>query len=141
MRRLLTIIASLAVLGGILWAVIAELDTQPTERDEPSAILMRAPVGFDVEQLSGSSLAVAAADLRRNSSERAGVEFSEDGDRVILLADRRDHRVIEMRASRSGTIVERVWPGDVGRRLDWAVEHGTLDASGQPSAIGKNLYH
>jgi hypothetical protein len=58
-----------------------------------------------------------------------------------LLADRDGQCVVEMRASRTGTIVERVWPEAVDRRLDWAVDHGNLDAPGLPPATGKNLYH
>lgn len=137
----MTAVACLAVLAGIGWAVIAELETQPTARDEPPAIVLRAPEGFDVKQLGDASLAAAAAELRTDSSCRTGVEFSDDGDAVILLADREGQRVVEMRASRSGTIVERVWPEEVDRRLDWAVEHGNLDAPGLPPVTGKNLYH
>lgn len=140
-RRLLTIVASIAVLGGIIWAVIAELETQPTPRDEPPAIVLRAPDGFDVKRLGGASLAAAAAELRANPNSRIGVEYSCNGDHIILLADRENQRVVEMRASRSGTIVERVWPDGVDRRLDWAVGHGNLDAPGLPQATGKNLYH
>ena len=141
MRRFLTIVASLAVLGGIIWAVIAELETQPTARDEPPAIVLRAPEGFSVKQLGGASLAAAAAELRENPSTRAGVQYSDDGDDIILLADRERRRLVEMRASRSGTIVERVWPEEVDRRLDWAIEHGNMEVPGLPQATGKNLYH
>lgn len=141
MRRLLTIVASLAVLGGIIWAVVAELETQPVARDEPPAIVLRAPEGFNVEQLGGASLAAAAAELRDNPSLRAGVKYSDNGDDVILLADRERQRLVEIRASRSGTIVERVWLEEVDRRLDWAIEHGNVEVPGLPPATGKNLYH
>lgn len=140
-RPLLTVGISLAVLGGIVWAVVAELETQPTARDEPPAIVLRAPEGFDVKQLGEASLPAVAAELRADPNGRVGVEFFDDGDHIVLLADREDQRVVEMRASRSGTIVERVWPEEVDRRLDWAIEHGSLDAPGLPPAIGKNLYH
>jgi len=46
-----------------------------------------------------------------------------------------------MRASRSGTVVERVWLEEVDRRLDWAIEHGNVEVPGLPPATGKNLYH
>jgi len=141
MRPLLTIVLSLLVLGGIAWAVIAELGTQPMARDEPPAIVLRAPEGFDVKQLGDASLAAASAELRSSPGVRAGVRYSDEGDHIILLADRENQRVVEMRASRSGTIVERVWPEEVDRRLDWAIEHGNLDAPGLPQATGKNLYH
>jgi hypothetical protein len=49
--------------------------------------------------------------------------------------------VVEMRASRSGTIVERRWDGEIERRLDWAVENGNFDVPGLPPPTGKNLYH
>ena len=62
-------------------------------------------------------------------------------DRVILLADRAGQSIIEMRASRTGTIVERTWPGETVRRLSWAADNGNLDAPGLPPATGKNLYH
>ena len=140
-RSLLTAVACLVVLGGIVWAVFSELETQPTARDEPPAIVLRAPEGFDVVKLSGVDRAGAAAELRVHPSVRAGVEYSDDGDHVILLADRKEQRIVEMRSSRSGTIVERVWPEGVDRRLDWAVENGNLDAPGLPRATGKNLYH
>jgi hypothetical protein len=140
-RPLLTVGISLAVLGGIVWAVVAELETQPTARDEPPAIVLRAPEGFDVKQLGEASLPAVAAELRADPNGRVGVEFFDDGDHIVLLADREDQRVVEMRASRSGTIVERVWPEEVDRRLDWAIEHGSLDAPGLPPATGKNLYH
>jgi len=140
-RTLLTAGACLVVLGGIVWAVIAELETQPTARDETPAIVLRAPEGFDVKQLGEVSLAAASAELRSSPSVRAGVRYSDEGDHIILLADRENQRVVEMRASRSGTIVERVWPEEVERRLVWAIEHGSLDAPGLPPATGKNLYH
>lgn len=137
----MTAAVCVAVVAGIAWAVIAELETQPTPREEPAAIVLRAPDGFDVNELGVASLEAAATALRAHSGLRAGVEYSDNGDRIILLADRDGQRLVEMRASRSGTIVERVWPEEVDRRLDWAVEHGTLDAPGLPTATGKNLYH
>jgi len=140
-RRFVTVVACLTLLGGIGWAVITELETQPTARDEPAAIVLRAPEGFHMKQLGGASLADAAAELRTDPSGRAGVEFSDDGDAVILLADREGQRVVEMRASRSGTIVERVWPEEVDHRLDWAIQNGNLDVPGLPPVTGKNLYH
>ncbi len=140
-RPLLTAGACLVVLGGIVWAVVAELENQPKSRDEPPAIVLRAPEGFDVKQLGAASLAGAASELRVHPSVRAGVEYSDDGDHVILLADREEQRIVEMRSSRSGTIVERVWTEATDRRLDWAIEHGDLDAPGLPQATGKNLYH
>jgi len=140
-RRLLTVVVCLAVLGAIAWAVVSELETQPTASDEPPAIVLRAPDGFDVKRLGGASLATAAAALRADPNSRIGVEYSDKGDHIILLADRENQRVVEMRASLSGTIVERVWPDHVDRRLDWAVENGNLDAPGLPQATGKNLYH
>lgn len=141
MRPLLTIVLSLLVLGGIAWAVIAELGTQPMARDEPPAIVLRAPAGFDVKKLGVASLAEAAAALRGHPNLQAGVEYSDNGDRIILLSDRGGQRVVEMRASRSGTIVERTWSQEVDRRLGWAIENGNLDAPGLPPATGKNLYH
>ena len=72
---------------------------------------------------------------------RPGVEFIDGGDRVILLVDREADRVIELRAARSGTIVEKTWPGPVRERLAWAAEHGRLDAPDLEPATGKNLYH
>ena len=141
MRRLLTVVACFAVLGGIVWAVVADLQTSPSTRDEPPAIILRAPEDFDVQPSIATSLATAVKELRRNPSMQAGVEFSEDGDQVILLADRVNQQVIEMRASRSGTIVERTWPDEVDRRLEWAAEHGVLDVPGLSPATGKNLYH
>lgn len=137
----MTVVLSLLVLGGIAWAVIAELGTQPKTRNEPPAIVLRAPDGFDVKRLGSASLAAAAAGLRENPSVRAGVKYSENGDDVILLADRERQRLVEMRASRSGTIVERVWPEEVDRRLEWAIEHGNMETPGLPPATGKNLYH
>ena len=141
MRPVVTIALSILVLGGIGWAVIAELETQPTASDEPPAIVLMAPDGFDVKSIGEATLEAAATALRASSDSRAGVEYIANGDRIIFLADRDGQRVVEMRASRSGTIVERVWPEEVGRRLDWAIEHGNLDAPGLPPATGKNLYH
>ena len=140
-RPFLTVGACLVVLGGIVWAVVVELETQPTARDEPPAIVLRPPEGFSVKPLGGASLAVAVAELRAHPSVRAGVEFSDSGDHVILLADRELQRIVEMRASKSGTIVERVWSEEVDRRLDWAIEHGDMDVPGLPPGSGKNLYH
>mgnify|MGYP001557107674 CR=1 FL=1 len=140
-RRLLTLVASLAAIVGITWAVVTELETQPTARDETPAIVLRAPEGFEVKQLGNASLSAAVAELRKNPGIKVGVEYSDDGDHIILLADREGQQLVEVRASRTGTIVERVWPEEVDRRLDWGVEHGNVDAPGLPQATGKNLYH
>ena len=141
MRRLVTIVLSILVLGGIGWAVIAELETQPTASDEPPAIVLMAPDGFNVRSIGEATFEAAATALRASSDSQAGVEYIANGDRIIFLADRDGQRIVEMRAARSGTIVERVWPEEVGRRLDWAIEHGNMEVPGLPPATGKNLYH
>lgn len=127
--------------AGVIWAVIAGLETQPTARNEATAVIMRAPAGFDVEDLGEAGLAFAASELSRRSGNRPGVEFTDSGDRIILLVDRDSDLVTEMRASRTGTIVERTWSSEVDRRLSWAAKNGNLDAPDLPKATGKNLYH
>jgi hypothetical protein len=141
MSRILKVVAVLAVIGGVGYAVVANLETDPVASDEPAAIILRAPEGFVVEASDATSLAEAAVELLRVPGMSSGVEFSETGDRVILLVDRGGQRVVEMRASRSGTIVERTWVGDVDRRLKWASTNGDLDVPGMQPSTGKNLYH
>lgn len=125
----------------LIWTVFAGLETHPEGRDEATAIIMRAPDGFDVDDLGEAGMAFAVSELARGDGPRPGVEFTDDGDRVILLIERGEDRIIELRAARSGTIVERNWPGPVDDRLAWAAEHGRLDAPGLEPATGKNLYH
>lgn len=141
MRRVLSIVLGIAVVIGILGAVILSLETQPTVRDEPSAIKLRAPDGYAVTTAGAVSFSEAVDRLKSASGDRVGIEFSDDGDTVILLADRVGQQITEMRAARTGTIVERTWQGGVDRRLDWAVENGNLEVPGMPAAVGKNLYH
>ena len=125
----------------LIWAVFAGLETRPEGRDEATAIIMRAPDGFDVDDLGTAGMSFAVSELARRNEPRPGVEFTDGGDRVILLIDREGDRVIELRAARTGTIVERNWPGPVNERLAWAADHGRLDAPGLGPATGKNLYH
>jgi hypothetical protein len=127
--------------GAIFWLMIQNLQTEPVDRDEPAAIILRAPDGYTIQDLGPVSMASAAAVLLQTSGPQEGTRFIERGDTVILLADRGNDRVVEMRAARTGTIVERHWQGEVGRRLGWAVEHGDLDVPGLPPPTGKNLYH
>jgi len=142
MRRFVFVASGIVVVGGILWAMISELDRAPiTTREEPPAVILRAPEGFEVEEMGTATFGEAAAALNGKAGDRVGIEFSHDGDTVILLADRRAQKIIELRASRTGTIVERVWPGETDRRLAWATDNGNLDVPGLPPATGKNLYH
>ncbi len=127
--------------GLILWLMFQSLQTGPVGRDEAPAVILRAPDGFAVEDLETASLESAAAVLAQKTDGQVGVQFIDDGDVVILLLDRAGDRVVEMRASRSGTIVERRWDGEIARRLAWAVENGNFDAPGLPPPTGKNLYH
>jgi len=141
MKRKVIPVVFVAATVGLIWAAIAGLETAPAARDEATAVIMRAPDGFDVEGMGEIGIAAAAAELAARSGDRQGVEFTDGGDRIILLVDRGADRVVELRASRTGTIVERIWPGSVEERLVWASEHGRLDAPELEPATGKNLYH
>jgi len=141
MTKKLIPIVFVVVAVGLIWTAIAGLDTAPAARDEATAVILRAPDGFDVEGLGEIGIAAAAADLAGRSGNRPGVEFTDGGDRIILLVDRDADRIVELRASRNGTIVERIWPEGIDARLDWASAHGGLDAPGLKPATGKNLYH
>ncbi len=141
MKRIFFALVGLTVFGGIMWLMIGELETGAAPRDEPPAVILRAPAEFDVENMGPSSIDIAARAMVDWKGNRIGFEWTQEGDRVILLVDREAGKVIEMRAARSGTIVERTWEGDVEQRLLWAAQNGNLDAPGLPSATGKNLYH
>jgi len=141
MKRNVIPVVFVAATVGLIWAAVAGLETGPAARTEATAVIMRAPDGFEIEDLGEIGIAAAAADLARRSGDRQGVEFTDGGDRIILLVDRGEDRVVELRASRTGTIVERIWPGSVNERLGWASEHGRLDAPALEPATGKNLYH
>lgn len=141
MKRVLIPVAMVVALGLIFWVMVRSLQTEGVGRDEPPAIILRAPDGFDVEDLGPASLASAAAVLVQKTGAEVGARFTDQGDTVILLADRLNDRVVEMRASKSGTIVERQWPGEIERRLNWAVENGDFDVPGLAPSTGKNLYH
>jgi len=141
MKRKVIPVVFVAATVGLIWAAIAGLETGPAARTEATAVILRAPDGFDVEDLGELGIADAAAALARRSGDQPGVDFTDGGDRIILLVDRGVDRVVELRASRTGTIVERIWPGSVNERLGWASEHGRLDAPALEPATGKNLYH
>ena len=141
MKRILIPLGMVAAVFVILVLTYQSLQTEPVGRDEPAAVILRAPDGYSVQELGESTLASTAAVLAQADGLQAGARFTELGDTVILLADRSADRVIEMRASRTGTIVERQWQGEVDRRLAWAADHGKLDAPGLPPSTGKNLYH
>ena len=141
MKRVLAPVAVVVTIGAIFWLMIQNLQTEPVGRDEAAAIILRAPEGYRVEDLGSASLASAAAILNHTARGQVGTRFIEDGDTVILLADRDNDRVVEMRASRTGTIVERRWQGEIDRRLAWAAENGDLTPPGLPGPTGKNLYH
>jgi len=141
MKRIAVLASGICVVVGIFWVMVAELQQGPSGRDEPPAVILRAPEGFVVEEAGALTLREAAGALSRAAGDRVGIEFSHDGDTVILLADRGEQKIIEMRAGRTGTLVERTWSGEVDRRLAWAAENGNLDAPGLPPATGKNLYH
>lgn len=141
MTRKLIPIVFVAVAAGLIWAAIAGFETGPSARTEATAVILRAPDGFDVDELGEVGMAAAAAALARRSGDRSGVDFTDGGDRIILMVDRGTDRIVELRASRTGTIVERSWPGNIDERLGWASEHGRLDAPDLEPATGKNLYH
>jgi len=141
MTRKLIPVVFVVVAAGLIWAAIAGLETGPAARAEATAVILRAPDGFEVDRLGEIGIAEASAVLAQKSDAQPGVDFTDGGDRIILLVDRGADRIIELRASQNGTIVERIWPGSVDERLDWASEHGRLDAPGLESATGKNLYH
>ena len=131
----------LAGLGASVWALVTATEDSSTRSEQPAAIILRAPNGFTVEALGPANLRSAATALAAKRGARTGVRFSDEGDEVLLLADRPSDRVVEMRAARNGTIVERFWTRGIDRRLAWAAEHGKLSAPGLPSPTGKNLYH
>lgn len=139
-RKLIPIVF-VVVAAGLIWAAIAGFETAPAARDEATAVILRAPEGFTVEDLGELGIAAAAAELAGRSGDRSGVEFTDRGDRIILLIDRGADRIVELRASRTGTIVERFWPGSIDQRLGWASANGRLDAPDLEPATGKNLYH
>jgi len=139
-KKLIPIVFVVAA-AGLIWAAIAGLETAPAARDEATAVILRAPDGFDVHDLGEIGIAEASADLVARTGARPGVKLTDGGDRIILLIDRGENRIIELRAARTGTIVERIWPGKIDERLRWASEHGRLNAPGLEPATGKNLYH
>ncbi len=141
MKRIWYAVTGVLVVGGIFWAMVSGLEDGSSRRDDPPAVILRAPEGFVVEDLGDSTIVAAAAALAGTAGDRVGVEFSDQGDSVILLADRVEQKITEMRAARTGTLVERTWAGDVGRRLAWAADNGNLDAPGLSPPTGKNLYH
>jgi hypothetical protein len=141
MTRKLIAIVFIVVAAGVIWAVIAGLESRPAARSEATAVILRAPDGFDVDDLGEAGLALAASELALKNGTHPGVEFIDAGDRVILLADRERDVITELRASGTGTIVERTWPGPVEERLGWAAANGNLEAPGLDPAAGKNLYH
>ena len=49
MKRTLTLLGIVAVIGAIFWLMIQNLQTEPVSRDEPPAIILRAPDGFAVQ--------------------------------------------------------------------------------------------
>ncbi len=139
-RKLIPIVFVVAAVG-LVWAVIAGLETRPAARNEATAVILRAPDGFDVDDLGEVGLAFAASELALRKGTHPGVEFVDGGDRIILVADRELDLLTELRASATGTIVERTWPGSVDERLAWASANGSLEAPGLAPATGKNLYH
>ncbi len=141
MKRLIIFSVAIAVVAGIFWAMVSSLQHEPSGRNEAPAVILRAPAGFSVESIGDSTFEGAAVALQAASGDRVGVEFSDDGDTVILLADRIEQKITEMRAARTGTLVERTWSGEVERRLAWAAENGNLDVPGLAPPTGKNLYH
>jgi hypothetical protein len=141
MKRLMIVAAALAVVAGIFWAMVSSLEREPSGRDEAPAVILRPPVGFAVEAIGDSTLASAAARLQTEEGDRVGLDFSEGGDSVILIVDRPRQEITEMRAGRTGTLVERTWSGDLELRLAWAADNGNFDVPGLPPATGKNLYH
>ena len=141
MKRAVIAFLCLAGLGASVWALVAATGDPPLRDQRPAAIILQAPPGFTVEPLGSASLRSAAASLAAIAGVRTGVRFTDGGDLVLLLADRSADRLVEMRAARNGTIVERFWPQGVDRRLAWAAEHGELFVPGLPRPTGKNLYH
>jgi hypothetical protein len=141
MTRKLIPAVFVVVTAGLIWAAIAGLENKPAARDKATAVILRAPDGFDVDDLGEAGLAFAASELALRKGSHPGVEFVDGGDRIILVADRELDLLTELRASATGTIVERTWPGPVEERLAWASANGSLEAPGLAPATGKNLYH
>jgi len=141
MKRVIVVAAAFATVAGVFFAMVSSLQREPIGRGQPPAVILRAPQGFVVEKIGESTLAAAAAELRSVVGDRVGLEFSDGGGRAILLADRVEQEITEMRAARTGTLVERTWSGDLERRLAWAADNGNFDVPGLPPATGKNLYH
>lgn len=141
MKRILIPVVVLVASGVIFWLMILNLQSEPVAGDDLAAIILRAPDGYAVQNLGAASVAAATGILSDVGLGQHGVRFDDEGDTVILLADRVNDRIVEMRASRTGTIVERQWQGGVDRRLSWACENGDLNTPGLPGPTGKNLYH
>ena len=141
MKRLIIIAAAIAIFAGVFFAMVSSLQQEPSGRNEAPAVILRAPEGFSVENIGDSTFEGAAFALQAAPGDRVGVDFSDSRDSVILIVDRTTHQITEMRAARTGTLVERTWSGDVERRLAWAADNGNLDVPGLPPPTGKNLYH
>ncbi len=141
MKRILISAAVVAGLVVIFGLMILNLESEPAGRADLAAIVLGAPDRYFVQDLGSASFASAAAVLNRDPGGRTATRFIEHGDAIILFADRSHDRIVEMRASRTGTVVERHWQGEIDRRLVWAAEHGDLNTPGLGPPTGKNLYH
>ena len=96
MKRILIPVAVLVASGVIFWLMILNLQSEPVAGDDLAAIILRAPDGYAVQDLGTASFGSAANFLNSVSEGQAGARFTENGDTVILLADRGNDRIVEM---------------------------------------------
>lgn len=151
--RVAKALATVVILGGALFGFwrffVSEVGGTGPAPDRPPAVIFSAPPGY--ETVEGGALTRESAAHRltalldeRPEVPRLALHFQDAGADVYWLADRRDPGapvLVERAAGGSGTRLETTWSGDLGRRLAWAAEHGSLDAPGLPPGASRNLYH
>ena len=144
------VILALLVIGRFF---LSSLSTERTV-DGPPGVILSAPPEVAIQELGEVSRTDAARVLAERLGDTGGGAdigvdvgvhfFPGEGREVFLYLERNERGedvLVERRSGPGSTRLETRWTGDVERRLEWAVTHGSFDAPQLSVGEERNLYH
>ncbi|MEL6824098.1 MAG: hypothetical protein AAFP70_20260 [Calditrichota bacterium] len=139
------------VLFGIAILAFAFFGSQGYQVDsgEPAGVLLSAPPGYAIKSAGAIEddfipeiSRKAIEQLKTDPSEnRLAFQYDIDGRKGFFLVNLQDETLGQIVINRFGTAVQKVWQGSPMRRLEHAVQTGSLTPTGYDKPTSRNLYH